>query len=180
MTNDEIRADHARTERRNRDFAGLPQGPCQCEICQASPVAQGDGKTTEEEEQFDCAYCARGQHWLGQEIEILRVEGGCSVSLLQRRCRYGYAHALEVCRQLEARGYIKNDGFGKWSPTCKITSSVSPGTAANKTEADSGIKEAHKALSDQTQNSLSPECVLIGCTQDHHVAHCAEWQFYNP
>lgn len=33
MSNDEIRADHKRTERRNRDFPGLPQGPCQCEIC---------------------------------------------------------------------------------------------------------------------------------------------------
>lgn len=77
------------------------------------------------EETYPCHWCG-GVHDLTRDIRILAQEARCSVSLLQRRCRYGFAHALEVCRQLEARGYVTGVHSG-WEVTTKVNLSAQDG-----------------------------------------------------
>lgn len=82
---------------------------------------------------FPCSWCS-GVHDLTREIEAIRNEKRCSVSMMQRRFRYGYAHALEVCRQLEARDWLRIVEGGKCELIEKIflseQDSGSPATGA--------------------------------------------------
>lgn len=106
------------------------------------------------EETYNCHWCG-GAHDLTSDIRILVQDGKCSVSLLQRRCRYGFAHALEVCRQLEERGYLRAVHSG-WELTEKAN------LFQNVTKSDS----AAGVSSPTPPSSLTPLVSVKEATQD--------------
>lgn len=87
-----------------------------------APVSSkaGDAPPQNTPDTYPCHWCESGVHDLTREIEAIRNEGRCSVSMMQRRFRYGYAHALEVCRQLEARDWLRIVAGGKCELSGKI------------------------------------------------------------
>jgi hypothetical protein len=59
---------------------------------------------------FDCGFCHDGPHNLAEQIRFLREEGSITVSRIQRRFMFGYAHALAIFEALHAQKLISASG----------------------------------------------------------------------